>query len=180
MGKRVNKRKNRIDSILPRSGLNPVTSIIPDKGPNAWNSFNAMGPSGDASIGACIEKLNTLEEENKEDRTDILLYIEWLNPYTEKKERESVFLPVDIYNKVLPEYLKQFGISIVNVDEFQNLFDDIELEIKSLEDSSSFTDKCKEEYYKSKYFEEDKKEFIDDYEYLHDLGKYEEEDEYAE
>lgn len=60
MAKSIRKnKKNKYDSILPRVGLNPA--ILPDKGLNAWSSFNSMNtPSGD--FGGMMEELNALSE----------------------------------------------------------------------------------------------------------------------
>lgn len=60
MAKSIRKnKKNKYDSILPRVGLNPA--ILPDKGPNAWSSFNSMNtPSSD--FGGMMEELNALSE----------------------------------------------------------------------------------------------------------------------
>lgn len=68
MEKSIKKKKaNKSDKELPRSGLNP--GIIPDKGPNSWNSFNSMNSTDGVSFGACFEDFDKLTEEAFNDKS---------------------------------------------------------------------------------------------------------------
>lgn len=175
MGKRKIRNKKNKYGELPRSGLNPVPAIMPDKGPAAWNSFNSMNGGGEVSFGACFESMED------EERSGVDIYIEWLNPYTNENDLQSVSLPNEILDNSIQQYLKLFDIE-ASAENFKKLLSDLDTDVKSIfiEDSEKFSDIAKEEYLKSEWYEKDKAQFLDDYEFLNDLGKYEEPDDYIE
>lgn len=55
------KKKYNWDSLLPRSGLNPGSSFLPDKGPQGWGSINHAMGDGNVT-GAMAEDVEELNE----------------------------------------------------------------------------------------------------------------------
>jgi len=101
-----------------------------------------------------------------------MMYIEYDNPYEDKKVEEDVYIPTTIFCEAFRKWADQ---KMVNVDSTDtgifNFISDLKA-FDTLEDDDDFIELCKELYYKSHYFEDDKDEFIDDYEALHELGAY--------
>lgn len=64
MEKRIVHKKGKkynLDSLLPRSGLNPGSSFLPDKGPQGWGSINHAMGDGNVS-GTIAEDVDELNE----------------------------------------------------------------------------------------------------------------------
>lgn len=114
---------------------------------------------------------------SKKDRTDIMMYIEYENPYEQKKIEEDVYIPTEIFCEAFRKWSdsKMVGVDATDTS-IVNFISDLDA-WRQLEDDDDFIEICKELYYKSHYFEDDKDEFIDDYESLHELGVYAPDDE---
>ena len=113
-----------------------------------------------------------------DERSEISLYVVWKNPYTNKEEAETAYAPDHVVTEALTEYLKQFNIEFKDLNDFKRLLDDIDISYGTLEESDSFMEICKKLYYQSEEYKQDVAEWLDNYEFLNDLGKYEDPDDY--
>lgn len=113
-------------------------------------------------------------------RTQLLVYGKWVNPYTQKEEELSIWMPMECIDNNLSKYFEQaYNIEIKSLSDFYRFLDALNLEVKDLEAFPDLVEMCLQDYYKTKYYEEDKADALDEYEMMHDLGDYQEEDDYV-
>lgn len=109
------------------------------------------------------------------ERSNILVYFNWLNPYTNKMEQISDYLPFDIIDKNIKPFLaNNYNIKIESKEEFYKFLEDINAELTDLEYLEDFISLCLDDFLKSDYYTQACAEALDEYELLNDLGKYEE------
>lgn len=110
------------------------------------------------------------------EKSNILVYFDWLNPYTNKIEKISDYLPFDIIDKNIKTFLStNYNIDIKSKEDFYKFLEDINAELSDLEYIEDFISLCLEDFLKSDYYTEACAEALDEYEMLNDLGEYEEE-----
>ena len=115
-----------------------------------------------------------------EKRSDILVYVNWTNPYTNKEEELGVWLPNECVDRNIRQYFKQaFDLDIGDNDKFIEFLDIIGRSPSDLSEFADFIDLCVKDYYQTPFYKEDTKEALDDYELMNNLGEYEEEEEYV-
>ena len=117
---------------------------------------------------------------DEEKRSNLLIYVKWKNPYTQKMDEISVWLPKEIILNNLKSYFKNaFNIEINENEKFFDFLDKLGKDVGDLEAFDDLISKCTEDYLKSDYYKEDCKDALDEYQMLNDLGDYEEADEYV-
>lgn len=112
---------------------------------------------------------------NSNDRMDELIYVDFSSGNYQEKN-VSVWLPTEVFIQALREYFDDGLVTLDGTDTaIFNRFGELEL-IDKILDNDDFIDVCKEVYKESKYYEEDLEEWVDDYEFDHNLGRYKEEE----
>lgn len=115
-----------------------------------------------------------------EDRSNLLVYIKWKNPYTGKMDEISVWLPKEIILNNLNDYFKKaFNIEINEPEKFFDFLDRLGKDAGDLETFDELINKCTEDYMKTDYYKQDCKDALEEYEMDNNLGDYEDPDEYV-
>lgn len=113
---------------------------------------------------------------SRNNRTNFLMEYEFTYPETGHTEEASVWIPFDIFVEAVRRYCDFADVNLDGTDtNIWNLLVDLDC-LDKLADDEHFLEYCKELYKDSYEYEEDYDSWVDDYEYLNDLGKYAEPD----
>lgn len=113
----------------------------------------------------------------KDNRTDYSIYVEFTHPETKEKETVSVYVPFEVYVKSIVEYCDKYKSVVIDAKDTDvyNLFSELDC-LYAFESDENFVNICYENYFNSSEVEEDFDEWIDNYNFLNNLGEYAEED----
>ena len=105
------------------------------------------------------------------DRSDCSIEVEFTHPTTKETVKEDVYLPYDIYNEALEKFIdRKFDIIVdgksSDIIHMLNFFD---ADFWNMEHDDIFLEICAELYNESYYKEEDYEDWLEDYNYLHDI-----------
>ena len=109
-------------------------------------------------------------------RDRVRMFMEVTFKYGDEEFKEDVWIPYPIFIEAVRKFFDQNMVGIDGTDNaIWNLLVDLDC-LDKLEDNEDIQSYCKELYKGSSYEEEDYEEWKDEYEMLHNLGKYAEEE----
>lgn len=113
----------------------------------------------------------------KDNRTDYSIYVEFTHPETNEKETVSVYVPFDVYVKSIVEYCDRYKSVVIDGKDTDvyNLFSELDC-LYAFESDENFESICYDNYFNSSEVEEDFDEWVDNYNFLNNLGEYAEEE----
>lgn len=112
----------------------------------------------------------------KKNRVRMFMTVEFKYPGTEEVVKEDVYIPFPIFIEAVRKF---FDSKLVGIDGTDNAIWNILVDLgclDNLEDNEDIQEYCKEAYKGSEFEEEDFEDFKDEYEMLHNLGEYAEEE----
>lgn len=111
----------------------------------------------------------------KSGRTDYNMTVKFVHPDTKEVQEVEVYIPFDVFVESVVEYMDRFkmvSIDGTNADVW-NMFIDLDENIfDDLVEDEDFIKICYAKYKKSDEIDDDFDDWVDDYEFEHNMGKY--------
>ena len=115
----------------------------------------------------------------RENRTNFEMDVTFVHPETRESQKVSVDIPFDVFVESVVEYMdryKDVKIDGTNTDVWNMFYSLNDYIFDNLVDDEDFIAICYKRYKQSSYIDDDFDDWVDDYEYENNMGKYSDDD----
>ena len=115
----------------------------------------------------------------RDNRTPYEMTVTFVHPETRESQKVDVYIPFDVFVESVVEYMDRYKMVTIdgtNTDVW-NMFIELNEDVfDDLVEDENFIEICYKKYKESSEIDDDFDEWVDDYEFEHNMGKYNDDD----